>query len=161
MSPNVRKNAFVMTANTTAQCVNHRLIWSSKRNMLHHLLFFYFFFFLFCILPLRSLCSQSTTAHLDIGCRHGSHGAGGFAQPGQREELHREHVRADQVPGVSAQGNQRHICEYFIAIATTDWIKMETDVAGQSFWTLWTSCNLGMFPESFEYISSVHLLKSP
>lgn len=47
-----------MTANTTAQCVNHRLIWSSKRNMLHHLLFFFFFYCFLFFLSVLSAVSQ-------------------------------------------------------------------------------------------------------
>ncbi len=56
--------------------------------------------------------SPSTAARLAIGCCHGN-SSGFFTQPGQWEEFDRKHVRADQIPGVSAQGNQRHICESF------------------------------------------------
>lgn len=44
------------------------------------------------------------------GCCRGN-GRGSFPQPGQREKFDRKHIRADQIPGVPAQGNQRRICE--------------------------------------------------
>lgn len=88
-----------------------RTIWVSQKDIWHRLswglnqLFFI----------LNFLHSPSTATRLAIGCRNGD-GAGSYTQPGQWEELDRKHLWADQVPGVSAQGNQRHICESFIAL---------------------------------------------
>lgn len=100
-----------MTTNTSAVCVNYRLDTndvSAIKETSHTvcLSFNQSFFFFLC------LHSPSTAARLAIGCCHGN-SPGSFTQPGQREEFDRKHVRADQIPGVSAQGNQGHICEYY------------------------------------------------
>lgn len=45
------------------------------------------------------------------GCGRVRSGAGPHAHPVQREELHREDIRADQIPGPPAEGDQRHLRE--------------------------------------------------
>lgn len=63
-------------------------------------------------------CSESRVfsrsgggAAVVAGCGWVRSGAGPNAHPVQREELHREDIRADQIPGPPAEGDQRHLRE--------------------------------------------------